>query len=317
MGQEETVFGDGWVSDDSSFYGDECEQDRLETFCEEFRPVNAWSTRKHDLNGIAFKYRNVPPPKLSNPGEGQLVSWHLGETAEDFVKRLPPVTTSASDCEWIWVHNPYPEDHGGSKVTNVLDFTVRGQGLLARSLRTRRDIEANGQSKNRSVIARHLHEESNFLHQRITELAVESNVVCGKWMLFPSLEDLTRIWRLVVDGVISNRLGPTAKVAPDQGKAGERLVCIYTKDFRDKDDVLRVLRELVSMGVVTQRNKPVYYKPDAYTYLDIYKASAAEYGLQASVYSSQKLLAEEKPQQAVLSPRTQSSLNRFVKTVPE
>lgn len=68
-------------------------------------------------------------------------------------------------------------------------------------------------------------------------------------MLFPSVEDLTRTWRLVVDGVINNRLGPTAKVAPDQGKPGERLICIYTKDFRDENDVLRVLRELVSIGV--------------------------------------------------------------------
>ncbi|KAL1593899.1 hypothetical protein SLS60_010632 [Paraconiothyrium brasiliense] len=317
MGQEEMVSGDGWISDESSFYGDEHEQDRLETFCEEFRHVNAWSTCKNNLNTIAFQHRNVPQRELSNPGEGQPGSWHLGETAEDFVKRLPPVTTSASDFEWIWVHNPYPQIHGKSKEANALDFTIRGQELLVRSLQIRKDIESKGQSRNRSVITRRLNEESNVLHRRITELAAETNVVCGKWMLFPSLEDVTRIWRLVVDGVISNRLGPTAKVAPDQGKSGERLICIYTKDFRDKHDVLRVLRELVSMGVVNQRNKPVYYKPDAYTYLDIYKASAAEYGLQASLYSSQRLLAEENLQQAVLIPRTQSSLNRFVKTVPE
>jgi hypothetical protein len=153
-------------------------------------------------------------------------------------------------------------------------------------------------------------------------------------MLFLSTEDLTRIWRLVVDSVISNRLGPVAKVAPDQGLPGERLVCIYTKDFRDKNDVLRVLRELVSIGVsglistltttsiervqvFNPKLKPVYYKADAYTHLNIYKASAAEYGLQASNYSSQKLLAEEKLQQAALTSRTQSSLNRFIGTVPQ
>ncbi len=68
-------------------------------------------------------------------------------------------------------------------------------------------------------------------------------------MLFPSVEDVTRIWRLVADGVTNDRLGPSAKVAPDEGKSGERLICIYTKDFRDSIDVLRVLRELVSIGV--------------------------------------------------------------------
>jgi hypothetical protein len=31
--------------------------------------------------------------------------------------------------------------------------------------------------------------------------------------------------------VIDNRLGPTAKVAPDEGKPGDRLICIYTKVY--------------------------------------------------------------------------------------
>jgi hypothetical protein len=48
-------------------------------------------------------------------------------------------------------------------------------------------------------------------------------------MLFPKLEEVTRIWTRVVQGVIDNRLGPTAKIAPDEGKPGERLICIYTK----------------------------------------------------------------------------------------
>ena len=110
-------------------------------------------------------------------------------------------------------------------------------------------------------------------------------------MLFPRLQDLTRVWRLVVDGVINNRLGSSAKVATDQydGKE-ERLICVYTKDFRDTKEVLRVLEELAAMGLV-EKGRGIYYKSDAYTYLDIYGKNAAEYGLQASVYSSQKLLA--------------------------
>jgi hypothetical protein len=106
-------------------------------------------------------------------------------------------------------------------------------------------------------------------------------------MLFPQLADVSRMWRFVVDGVTNNRLGPTAKVAPDSGKAGDRLICVYTKDFRDKEDVLRVLQELISMGVAVTTGRPVYYKSDSYTLLDIYRETAAQYGLQASVYSSQ------------------------------
>lgn len=111
-------------------------------------------------------------------------------------------------------------------------------------------------------------------------------------MLFPKLEDLTWVWKLVVEGVINNRLGISAKVAPDNGNPGDRLICVYTDDFRDMDDIHRVLKELVSMGIVKTYERPIYYKSDAYTSLNIYKHTAAEYGLQPSLYSSQKLLSE-------------------------
>ena len=153
-------------------------------------------------------------------------------------------------------------------------------------------------------------------------------------MLFLSPEDLNRVWRIVVEGVINNRLGPAAKVAPDEGMSGERLICIYTKDFRDKNDIQRVLNELVSVGVsqsesrsdfcemrsiaddtmqvVGQKGRSIHYKSDPYTYLNIYRETAAEYGLQASLYSSFKLLAEGHETQPVLTPRTHSSLNRRI-----
>lgn len=41
-------------------------------------------------------------------------------------------------------------------------------------------------------------------------------------MLFPKSEQVTRTWRTVVEAVITDRLGPTAKVAPDDDK-DERL----------------------------------------------------------------------------------------------
>jgi hypothetical protein len=48
-------------------------------------------------------------------------------------------------------------------------------------------------------------------------------------MLFPRLDEVTRVWKKVVEGIIEDCLGPTAKVAPDEGKPGDRLICIYTK----------------------------------------------------------------------------------------
>lgn len=160
--------------------GDEDEQDRLQLLCDNFRPDKAWPARKHDLNSIVFKRKTVPSPKLSNPGQGQPGCWQLGESVEEFVKRLPPVTTSALLHEWIWVHNPYPQSQNKSEVANVGDFTTRGQELLARSLQTRKDIEAHDLHKNSSVTTRRLNEESKLLQQRITDLAADTNLLFGK-----------------------------------------------------------------------------------------------------------------------------------------
>lgn len=47
-------------------------------------------------------------------------------------------------------------------------------------------------------------------------------------MLFPKSPEVTRVWKRIVYAVTNNRLGPTAKVATDDGSE-ERLICVYTK----------------------------------------------------------------------------------------
>ncbi|KAF2800588.1 DUF1917-domain-containing protein [Melanomma pulvis-pyrius CBS 109.77] len=292
MVEEELVSGDGWISDDSSFYGDEDEQEQQLSLCQEFSPIDAWRARSKDLNALLSKKRTMPPPDLFNDREGCSDSWQLGESVADFITRLPPLTTPGACYEWIWVSNPYRDSHGDSKWPKLDDFRPRGFALLEKSIQTRLAIQRDYRTI-AGTVTRLLNQEAKLLEQHLYELATETNILSGKWMLFPALQDVTRVWRLVVEAVINNRLGPTAKVAPDDGKPNERLICVYTKDFRDKNDVLRVLQELFKMGLVGP-GRGIYYKSDLYTLLDIYGKNAAEYGLQASLYSSQKMLAEAK-----------------------
>lgn len=105
-------------------------------------------------------------------------------------------------------------------------------------------------------------------------------------MLFPEPSEVADIWwAKVVEGTIIDRLGSAAKIATSAAP----VICIYTKDFRDVDDIRRVLEELVAIGLV-RPGRVIAYKPDTYTYLDIYKANAEMYGLRASLYTSNKLL---------------------------
>lgn len=112
-------------------------------------------------------------------------------------------------------------------------------------------------------------------------------------MLFPSSQDLPRYWRGVAQATSEGKLGPTSKVAtpdPYNGK-DETLICVYTYDFTDERDVRRVLDELVDLGLCRPDAKPIFYKCDAYTYMNI--TSANEFKLRASLYSSAEILKQE------------------------
>ncbi|KAI4609952.1 hypothetical protein J4E83_008517 [Alternaria metachromatica] len=189
--------------------------------------------------------------ELFNPLEGQDDAWQLGEPVDDFVRRLPPYTTSISTCPWIWAANPYRNPRDKSPSPRVQDFTSRGTELLQQSLQTRRDIQKEGAKGPRGMVTKQLLQESKALQERISDLAKDTHVLSGK------------------------------------------AICVYTKDFLDADDVLRVLHELETMGLINV-GRTIYYKPDAYTYLDLRRETAAEYGLQASLYNSRTLLAANK-----------------------
>jgi hypothetical protein len=84
-----------------------------------------------------------------------------------------------------------------------------------------------------------------------------------------------------------------------------------SKDFRDEDDVLRVLQELETIGLLSP-GRSIYYKSDAFTYLDLYQQTASEYGLQASLYTSSKMMAAAKLSEAMpLSGKKQKTINSY------
>ncbi|KAF2007820.1 DUF1917-domain-containing protein [Amniculicola lignicola CBS 123094] len=310
MEEEELVPGDGWISDDSSFYGDDEEQERLLLLCEDFNLTPFWEAHKQDLNCVLVKTRAMPPPDLFNPLQGRPDAWQLEETVDDFIKRLPPLTTSASVVEWIWVSNPHRSAQIQSGPMHVADLVRRGSQLLKHSLEDREDVQAQSFQKAQGTVMRMLHQAGEDLKTRLNELAAQTNVISGKWMLYPKPEDLTPVWRLVIEAVINNRLGPTAKVAPNNGRTGDRLICVYTKDFRDTEDVLRVLKELCTMSLAGS-GQPIYYKSDVYTYLNIYGSNASEYGLKASLYSSQTMLASASLPPPKAPQNMQSTLEAF------
>jgi hypothetical protein len=102
-------------------------------------------------------------------------------------------------------------------------------------------------------------------------------------------------WRAIVEAVTENRLGDMAKIANGSNKDpddGLRVICIYTQNFTNTDDVKRVCRAIHDLGLISP-DRGIFYKADAYTYLDI--TSNNPYKLQASLYGSRDVLANGIP----------------------
>ncbi|KAJ5153298.1 uncharacterized protein N7482_009776 [Penicillium canariense] len=210
------------------------------------------------------------------------------ESIPAFLSRLPPSKTSVSQAgPWIWMCKRQPQ----AKAGDVATLLRKGNELLhgyeeeAAALRAAHDKSG---AKTTAVLTRKLNPLRRMLEQNIFALARETGVIAGKWMFFPTVDHVDSVWKTVVTALDRGELGESAKVATDDGSGQPRLVCVYTEDFSDKEDVTRVLRTLVDSGLVNAQSRPIYYKCDAYTYLDI--KSKNDYGLKASLFSSRDVL---------------------------
>lgn len=271
------------------------------------------------VNTIAWQSRSAPKPnesipsqskskadgplqRLHNPWEGREDSRQLSETVSEFTKRLPPLA-STHVGPWIWIANPHLKDRLEPELRNAT-FIQLASRELKQYLIKKENLTSIHPEMDQGTVARTLKPHRDQLKDDILKLAKEHGTVCGKvssltseflfpntkqWMLFPKVDDVPRYWYKVAEATADDRLGIGAKISTgfdDDRK--ERLICVYTKDFSNMDDVRRVLQALVDMDLVPENGRGIYYKCDAYTCLEI--NSGNEYGLAASLYSSKDML---------------------------
>ncbi|KIW05765.1 uncharacterized protein PV09_03621 [Verruconis gallopava] len=281
---------DAYFSDDSSFYGDASYVEALEEKVENLDIEQYWDSHGRDLNVIfgpasQEDQPDIPDGSLHNRYEGEECAWQLHETVDDFVTRLP-VLGSTRVGPWIWVANPYAEREASEPEHRHALFMQRAPRLLSAYLDEKQHLFNANPAAAPATITRRLKPARDKLKDDILTMAKETGMTSGKWMLFPAEEDASAMWKRVVEGVVKGKLGTAAKIATD---GSTRLICVYTKDFNDEEDVKRVLQSMEKMDLLQKHERGIYYKCDAYTYLDI--GSGNEYGLQASLYSSKDMLA--------------------------
>jgi hypothetical protein len=231
-----------------------------------------------DVDGPS--YRDGPP----------LNTQQSTESVSDGFMGLRPSTAKAADVgPWIFAQNQHlPSSHSASgEATAVLQ--QRGIQILREFERekSRLESEYTASGLNSTVdLASKLNVMRQTLQQYISALARETGVMTGKWMLFPSVDLVDQVWAAVARATSNGDLGISAKVATDDGSGDgrPRLICVYTYDYEDLQDVKRVLMKLRGMGLLEKEKGLIYYKCDAYTYLNILRDNP--YGLRASLFTS-------------------------------
>lgn len=228
--------------------------------------------------------------------KGREDAWQQDETIDNFLKRLPVAEPSTSGIgPWLWVSSPTVSRSRQLKQqqSDPDSFIELGMSLKSAFVKQRSKIESENAGKAVATITRKMSPYRDQLEEDLLSAAVKTGTICGKWMLFPASDDLPRYWRVVATATSEGKLGPVSKVAipdPYDGK-DETLICVYTYDFTDLEDVRRVLDELLELSLCRRDGKPIFYKCDAYTYMDI--TSNNDFKLRASLYSSAELFKDE------------------------
>lgn len=89
--------------------------------------------------------------------------------------------------------------------------------------------------------------------------SVKNNKLSGKWLAFCPENQIDAAWQQIKDATEQGLLGPSSKVSTKLGKQGnDFVICIYTKNWKNEKDVMRVRGELRELGFT----KPMPYKSD-------------------------------------------------------
>lgn len=104
-------------------------------------------------------------------------------------------------------------------------------------------------------------------NNKYPEYKVNHNKV-GKWMLFIHSDQVNQVWAQIKAGIVNGELWHS-KVTTNNSNSRVHAIMIYTKDYTDLEDVIRVLDYLEQVEL-KPKNVNIRYKADWQTRAGIY-----------------------------------------------
>lgn len=110
-----------------------------------------------------------------------------------------------------------------------------------------------------------------WLYAEPTPKPTYDSALVGKWQLFIPRVAVDKVWEDLANATESGELGVSAKVSAalsnlNAHDLGSHVVILYASDWRDLDDLRRLLRRIRKTGI----EQTVYFKRDRETLADKY-----------------------------------------------
>jgi hypothetical protein len=104
----------------------------------------------------------------------------------------------------------------------------------------------------------------------------------GKWLIFIEAKQVDSTWRMIREETVAGRLGISAKVSTakpnPESRDDRKVIFVYTRDWRDEEDVMRVRERLWTLGFVERLG----YKRN----IETYKGEYSKKGKRVTYYSA-------------------------------
>jgi len=106
------------------------------------------------------------------------------------------------------------------------------------------------------------HDDSNY---------PETTNYSGKWLIFKENEEIDKWWLIIKHAVEEGKLGRYAKVStalknPIARSEDQKVICVYTYNYNDKEDTFRIREVLRKLGITEK----ISYKADVMTMMGKY-----------------------------------------------
>ncbi|HJJ89458.1 MAG TPA: DUF1917 domain-containing protein [Methanocorpusculum sp.] len=103
----------------------------------------------------------------------------------------------------------------------------------------------------------------------------------GKWLIFLTPEEIDTAWEKVRNATVAGTLGIGAKVSTakenEEGRGNRKVIYVFTENWEDEKDVMRVRNELKNLGFVNR----IGYKRN----IDTYAGEYCKKGKRVTYYS--------------------------------